>query len=158
MTLYTIKWRAESCLCLFVCLFVLGFTVCIPVSSRVDKGNLKTVELRQSVPIRTLPFPTFWRILKALHFEWWNPTVRFAPLQERGNENIEILFSQLGINPQLIAFIVARLLPCATTCLCVLSKQRAEYFSFSKCKIEPTTIEFTVRAFLFQLYKYPKRL
>ena len=38
--------------------------------------------------VKTL-FPTFRRILRALLVEWRNPTLRFARLPERRNENVK---------------------------------------------------------------------
>ena len=52
--------------------------------------------IRNSVPIKTLPFPTFRQILKALCAELRNYTPHYASLPERGNENINYFISRVG--------------------------------------------------------------
>ena len=45
---------------------------------------------------KTLPFPTFWRNLEALRFEWRNLTSFSASLQERWNESNKYKISSCG--------------------------------------------------------------
>ena len=52
--------------------------------------------LRHSVPIKTVPFPTFRRILELLRDEVRNSTPCFASLPERGNENVKYYIFSSG--------------------------------------------------------------
>ena len=57
----------------------ISFTL-YPARSRVGRGNL----------VKDTPFPTFCRILEALHDEWQNLTSRFVSTPERRNGNIKL--------------------------------------------------------------------
>ena len=74
--------------------------------------------LRDSVPTKTLPFPTIRRILEAMGFEW-----RFVSLPEQGNKNKNIIFSQVESNPRAVTLTIAR------------SQLVRNFFFYISCKI-----------------------
>lgn len=78
--------------------------------------------LKNSVPIKNLPFLIFRRILELSCVDWRCSTPRFSSLQEQENEKFEYFILRVGIKPIIVALHVCVLAPGRPQFVCPLNK------------------------------------